>query len=837
LGWSKNSKFEEIFQTIKPSHMSRYHSFYDTVDQIIHYGIEKGILHLNTGGAPFNGTHLTLDDRPVINFGSCSYLGLEFDPRLKQGAKEAIDKYGTQFAASRAYVSLGLYGQLQSLLEEIFEAPCVITPTTTLGHIANIPVLVQQEDAVIMDQQVHNSVQIAVELVKAKGTHIELLRHNRMDLLEARIRELRDKYKKIWYMADGVYSMFGDCIPIDTIYHLLNKYAELHLYVDDAHGMSIHGKNGRGFVLSQHAIHYKMVMATSLNKAFASGGGVVVYGDKALARKVGNVGGPLLSSGPMQPSALGAAIAAAKIHLSDEITHLQGQLKDNLLFTTMLLKQHGLPLISVSGAAIFFVGVSLPKLGHNLVRRMLDKGYYLNLGVFPTVPMRQTGIRFTITRLHTFSEIANMISTLAAEFPVAMQEEQITMEAIYKAFRVPAPETAAWNQSVDRVLKQALDLQLFHYTSIQDIPKKEWNQLFEGKGTFDWEGLNLLELSFTENAQPQDNWAFDYVIVRNRQDEIIAATFLTTALWKEDMLSQREVSAVIEQRRETDPVYLTSKVICSGSLLTEGEHLFLNKDAALWKDALQLLIEKIYFLQEYRQANHIVLRDFKMMDTDFDNLLVDNGFFKVTMPDTHIISNLQWENPAAYYNGLSANGKNHLRKKVLRHSDQFKVEVIGISDWAEEIDHWYNLYLNVKNNNLELNTFALPKKLFYQLAKNEHWEMLQLTVRDASPDTTDKPCCVVFSYRTKEAYVPMIIGLDYRYNQQYAVYRQALYQVVLRAKQVHAVSILLGFSAGIEKQKLGAKAIPTFAYMHSKDSFNAAAIETIALSKKQSIPR
>ena len=115
--------------------------------------------------------------------------------------------------------------------------------------------------------------------------------------------------------------------------------------------------------------------------------------------------------------------------------------------------------------------------------------------------------------------------------------------------------------------------------------------------------------------------------------------------------------------------------------------------------------------------------------------------------------------------------------------------------------------------------------------------MLQLTINDASAETTDKPCCVVFSYRTKDVYIPMIIGLDYRYNQEYAVYRQALYQVVLRAKQIHAATVLLGFSASVEKQKLGAQAIPAFAYMHSRDSFNTAAIETIALSGKIAVNR
>ena len=73
---------------------------------------------------------------------------------------------------------------------------------------------------------------------------------------------------------------------------------------------------------------------------------------------------------------------------------MQEQLQQNIQLTIELLRKHKLPLISKAGAAIFFVGVSLPKLGHNLVKRMMDKGFYVNLGVFPTVPMKQTGKHF-----------------------------------------------------------------------------------------------------------------------------------------------------------------------------------------------------------------------------------------------------------------------------------------------------------------------------------------------------------------------------------------------------------------------------------------------------------
>ena len=102
----------------------------DIVDQIVGDGVERGILHLYTEDEQLVGNTITLRGRSIVNFGSCSYLGLEFDQRLRDAAKAAIDAYGTQFSESRSYVSAGPYRELEELLERIFEQPCVVAPTT-----------------------------------------------------------------------------------------------------------------------------------------------------------------------------------------------------------------------------------------------------------------------------------------------------------------------------------------------------------------------------------------------------------------------------------------------------------------------------------------------------------------------------------------------------------------------------------------------------------------------------------------------------------------------------------------------------------------------------------
>jgi 7-keto-8-aminopelargonate synthetase-like enzyme len=812
--------------------MSKTQSFIDTLQQIAKYGISKKIFHLYTDkNKKITGNTIYLEGNEVVNFGSCSYLGLEFDERLKEASKKAIDDFGTQFSESRAYVSIALYKELEDLFEKIFELPVVITQTTTLGHIAAIPVLVNSDDCIIMDHQVHNSVQIAVNLVKSQGVTVELLRHNRMDLLEERIIKLRSKYKKIWYMADGIYSMYGDVSPVKEIYALMDKYPELNYYVDDAHGMSIYGKNGKGYVLNEKPIHERAIVATSLVKAFPTGGAVFIFPNNEKKQLVRNCGSTLITSGPLQPSQLGAAIAAAKIHLTPEIYELQTSLHDNIRFANLMLKKYKLPVVAPSDAAVFFVGVSLPKLGYNMVHRMMNKGYYVNLGIFPAVPMKNTGIRFTITKLHTYAQIENMIATIASELPLAMLEDGITMTDIYKAFKIKMPYDIVLDEKVTTVIDQSISLKLTHYSSIKNVPQKEWDNIFANKGTFDWEGLQLLESSFSGHELPENNWNFDYVIINDNAGKPVVATFLTTALWKDDMQSPAIISTKVEQMRLTDPYYLTSKVISTGSLLTEGEHVYIDKSSPYWKAAMKLLFDKIYFLQEENKANNIVIRDFYNKDAALDTFLVDNGFFKMTMPENNIVKDLSWETKEDFYLSLSQRSRQHFREDVKKHEDKFEIKIE--TDYSEEnLSYWYNLYENVKENSLDLNTYILPKKVFREMLKNEKWEVISLTVKKQFDFIgIEKPVAVVFCHKTTNTYTPLIMGLDYCYQKEFKIYKQMLFQLVLRGKALGCKSINLGFSASTEKRKVGAVQINTFGYMQAKDSFNFQVLANMEMNK------
>jgi 7-keto-8-aminopelargonate synthetase-like enzyme len=313
---------------------NRTNKFINTIDECLTNGVKNGIFQVSVEDDVLNGREVTIEGRRVVSFGSCSYLGLEVDERLKHGAIDATLRYGTQYSSSRLFSACNLYEEIEDQFYQIFNNNhSILAATTTLAHLGALPILVSDDDLVILDHQVHGSVQLAVQVLKARGTRIEMVKHNRMDLLEDLIRENPNKYNKIWYLADGLYSMYGDYAPLKDIEYLLNKYPTLHFYVDDAHGMSWTGKNGNGYVLSQMAMHPKMILTTSLAKGFGTGGGVTVLPDPEMKRKILTCGSSYTYSGPVQPPMLGASIASAKIHLTDEIYALQSRLESKIELT------------------------------------------------------------------------------------------------------------------------------------------------------------------------------------------------------------------------------------------------------------------------------------------------------------------------------------------------------------------------------------------------------------------------------------------------------------------------------------------------------------------------
>jgi 7-keto-8-aminopelargonate synthetase-like enzyme len=274
-------------------------------------------------------------------------------------------------------------------------------------------VLVGSGAAVIVDAQTHASVQLACQVLRAEGVPTYTAPHNDLAALDELLDTLTADYSAIWYLADGVYSMFGDVAPIEELSTRLERHPTFHIYYDDAHGFGWAGLHGRGVVLGEAPPHPRMVVAVSLSKSFGSGGAALIFADAKMAERVRLTGGTLTFSGPLHPAELGAAVASADIHLSLEHLGLQRRLQTQIEFVTQTSRDLELPIRVRAQTPIWFVHIGSHDQAVEVGRRMVADGYFLNLASFPVVPLGASGLRFTHTLYHDEDQIGSMLEQLA----------------------------------------------------------------------------------------------------------------------------------------------------------------------------------------------------------------------------------------------------------------------------------------------------------------------------------------------------------------------------------------------------------------------------------------
>lgn len=387
----------------------------DRLLRIIRRNAEKmrdiGMWNLVIEDKEFQGDSIVLDGKRLANFGLCSYLSLGDDPRVKEAAIDAVERYGTSYSSTPYYSAVPMQGELTDLLTEVFDAEVILTATTTMGHLAALPVLIGTRDLVLVDTQTHASVVTAIQGSAAAGVPVATLPHNDMERLEAAISDAGD-VERIWYLTDGVFSMYGDVAEAQVIRKMLERHPRLHVYCDDAHGFAWAGRNGRGKILEVMDWHDRLVMVVGLAKGFGSLGGAIATRDPELADLIRLCGPGLMFGGPVPPPNIAASIAIANILLSDELSSLQQALLERIRIVNGLSREIGLPLVSTDETPIWFLDLAEFDDMLRLLATMRDRGFYMNGSGFPAVPHGHAGVRFTVTLDNSPEQIEEMLLCL-----------------------------------------------------------------------------------------------------------------------------------------------------------------------------------------------------------------------------------------------------------------------------------------------------------------------------------------------------------------------------------------------------------------------------------------
>lgn len=796
-----------------------HNNFLDTVDHIWTTAKEKGIMHLNSKEPYFDGTFFDINDKRYINFGTCGYLGLEKHPALIEGAKNLLEKYGTQLSMSRAYVRPPYIQELEELISQIFQGnKAIVYTSTSTTHLSVIGTVIKPDDLIVLDQQVHYSVQYPCKFAKLQGTEVKMIRHSQYEQLEDILKEESNRYNRIWYMADGVYSMHGD-IPNTTILKtLMDKYPKLHLYFDDAHGMGWGGTNGAGNIFEKLGINDRIILISTLAKGFGCVGGTAIFSDSEMYRKIDTYGGILTYTHPLTPANVGAAIASAKIHLSPEIYEYQAELRGIMDYMNRLLQENNITNTSSPDAPIYFIGGGSSKVTHNLVNRILGEGIYVNTATFPVVPNDKSGLRFTLTRHNTMEDVKLLADALAYHLPKAIEEEGDDIQRVYDVFNIPLLYKTVTKKSEPTTHEFTIET----FDTINNVDKEVWDSMMNDRGNFNHSGMQCMEEIFSGNEKPEENWTFHYIIIKDKAGKPVLGTFFTGAIYKDDMLSLENVSKKIEEIRKTDPYYLCSKTLAMGSLFAEGDFLFLNTEHNEWKNAVKVLLNQVEIWKKEIDAKVIVFRDF-VVDSPLNLIFEEEGFTKLSMPNSNVIENPYWKD----YDELlgiirSKKNRKHIKDSAIKNEYLFEINIKK----GNEIKNkkiYFDLFKNVKSRNFGFNFFSYPEKSVEVMSKYADWEFIELKLKGE-----EKIIGIAWCFSGTNTFAPIIVGLDYEYQENYSIYKQIVFQIVKRGNFLRKSKVYCGLSADFEKQKYNADTINKNAFVKFDDIFNLELISSFS---------
>ena len=373
------------------------------------YYMEKGVYPYFREIDSAQDTEVIMDGKKVLMFGSNSYMGLTHDQRIIEAAIAATRKYGTGCAGSRFLNgTLDIHVQLEHELAEFVgkeEALCFATGFTVNSGV--IPCLTGRGDYIICDDRDHASIVDGKRLSFSQNLKYK---HNDMADLEKQLQKCNPDAIKL-IIVDGVFSMEGDLANLPEIVRLKHKY-NASIMVDEAHGLGVFGKQGRGvcdyFGLTNEV---DLIMGT-FSKSLASIGGFIAA-DKSIINWLKHNARTYIFSASATPAATASALEALHI-LQQEPERLEN-LWNVTNYALKRFRESGFE-IGATESPIIPLYVRDTEKTFMVTKLAFDEGVFINPVIPPACAPQDTLVRFALMANHTHEQVDEAIQKLTKVF-------------------------------------------------------------------------------------------------------------------------------------------------------------------------------------------------------------------------------------------------------------------------------------------------------------------------------------------------------------------------------------------------------------------------------------
>lgn len=354
-------------------------------------------------------TEVNMGGHKVLMFGSNAYTGLTSDPRVIAAGIKALEKYGSGCAGSRFLNgTLDLHVQLEKELAEFEgkdEALCFSTGFSVNSGVVSC--LTGRDDYVICDDRDHASI---VDGRRLSFSTCLKYKHNDMEDLEKQLKKCRPEAVKL-IVVDGVFSMEGDLANLPEIIRLKHKY-NATVMVDEAHGLGVFGKQGRG-VCDHFGLRDEvdLIMGT-FSKSLASIGGFIAS-DKYIINWLRHNARTYIFSASDTPAATACAMEALHI-IQNEPARIE-HLWDVTNYALKLFRENGFEIGATESPIIPLYVRDVDKT-FLVTRRAFEEGVFINPVIPPACAPQDTLVRFALMATHTKEQVKTAVDKLLKVF-------------------------------------------------------------------------------------------------------------------------------------------------------------------------------------------------------------------------------------------------------------------------------------------------------------------------------------------------------------------------------------------------------------------------------------
>ncbi|HYC34145.1 MAG TPA: glycine C-acetyltransferase [Candidatus Paceibacterota bacterium] len=351
------------------------------------------------------GMEINVEGKKLLNFCGNNYLALAGDDRLKEIAKEGLDKYGFGMGSVRFICGTSeVHKELEAEVSKFFGTEdTILYPSCFDANTGLFETILQEGDAIFSDELNHASIIDGVRLCKAERFRYK---NSNLEELEEQLKAAGDRRRKL-IVTDGVFSMDGITAKLSQICDLGEKYGAL-VVSDESHATGVLGERGRGAVEKENVLGRIDLITSTFGKAMGGAGGGFTTGRKEIIEVLRQRSRTSLFTNALAPMIAYTALYVFK-NFDTEFKGSRGSLMENVAYFREKMTSLGFTLGGDGTHPITPVMLFEEMLATKMADLLLEKGIYVRGFTYPVVPKGKARIRVQISAGHTREQLEKAI--------------------------------------------------------------------------------------------------------------------------------------------------------------------------------------------------------------------------------------------------------------------------------------------------------------------------------------------------------------------------------------------------------------------------------------------